>query len=73
MTDTTTSDHTTPETLMTLDEVCDYLRISRWSVYQLINDRRLTTVRIGTRRLVTPEDFHDFLTALRAEGARHGR
>lgn len=58
------------EQLLTLDEVCEYLRISRWSLYQLINDRRLNTVRIGTRRLVAPQDFQEFLDALRADGNR---
>jgi excisionase family DNA binding protein len=60
------------ERLLTLNEVCEHLRISKWSVHQLINNRRLKTVRLGTRRLVAPEDFKDFLEALRAEGARHG-
>ncbi|MFD8492269.1 helix-turn-helix domain-containing protein [Amycolatopsis sp. NPDC059657] len=38
--------------LLTITEVCAMLRISRWSVYQLINSRRLASVQIGRRRLV---------------------
>lgn len=73
MTETTTHDNQAQQPLLTLDEVCEYLRISRWSLYQLINDRRLKTVTIGTRRLVAPEDFQDFLEALRADGKRQAR
>jgi excisionase family DNA binding protein len=57
----------TPE-LLSVPEACDALRISKWSLYQLINSRRLRTVSIGTRRLVAREDLRDLLDRLRAEG-----
>ena len=65
----------TPDTgrLITIDEVSEHLRISRWSVYQLINNRRLKTITIGTRRLVAPEDLHKLVDDLREEGATHER
>ena len=58
-----------PVCLMTLDEVRDRLRISRWSVYQLINNRQLKTVQIGSRRLVTPQDFDALIEDLRGPHA----
>lgn len=49
--------------LLTIPEVCAMLRVSRWSVYQLINSRRLKTVQIGRRRLVTLSAVHAMLQA----------
>lgn len=45
---------TTTERLLTIDEVADLLRISRWSVYQLIWSNQLRSLKIGRRRLVRP-------------------
>ena len=44
----------TQERLLTIDEVADLLRISRWSVYRLIWSKQLRTLTIGRRRLVRP-------------------
>ena len=38
--------------LLTVDEACRQLRISRWSFYRLIQQRQLATIQIGRRRLV---------------------
>mgnify|MGYP003701384445 CR=1 FL=1 len=45
---------TSQERLVTLTEVADLLRISKWSVYQLIWSGQLHTITIGRRRLVRP-------------------
>ena len=42
------------EYLFTIQEAADRLRVSRWSVYNLIHARQLRTIKIGRRRLVTP-------------------
>jgi excisionase family DNA binding protein len=39
--------------LLTVQEAADWLRISRWSVYNLIRCNQLRTIKIGRRRLVT--------------------
>jgi len=44
----------TGDYLLTIDEVAERLRVSRWSVYNLIRANQLRTVKIGRRRLVTP-------------------
>ncbi len=44
----------TQERLLTINEVADLLRISRWSIYQLIWSGQLRTLTIGRRRLVRP-------------------
>jgi excisionase family DNA binding protein len=47
----------TPERLLTINEVADLLRISRWSVYQLIWTGQLDTLTIGRRRLIRPAAY----------------
>ena len=42
------------ERLLTIMEVSDLLRVSKWSVYQLIWSGQLHTLKIGRRRLVRP-------------------
>lgn len=59
------TDTTEMPRLMTIDEARDKLRISRWSIYRLINDRRLKTIQIGSRRLIAPKDLDDFMQELR--------
>jgi excisionase family DNA binding protein len=59
--------------LLTISEACEALKISRWSLYQLINKRRLKTVRIKRRRLITPADLTALIEELREEGANDGR
>ena len=39
--------------LLTVDEAAEYLRVSRWTVYNLIRSNQLHTVKIARRRLVT--------------------
>ena len=59
--------------LLTIPEACDALRISRWSLYQLINKRRLKTVRIDRRRLIAPADLTTLIEELRQEGNGDGK
>jgi excisionase family DNA binding protein len=59
--------------LLTVTEACDALRISRWSLYQLINKRRLKSVRIDRRRFVTTVDLAAFVDELRVEAGSDGR
>lgn len=39
--------------LLTVDEAAEQLRVSRWTVYNLIRSNQLRTIKIGRRRLVT--------------------
>jgi excisionase family DNA binding protein len=47
--------------LLTIDEACRRLRISRWSLYQLIQRRQLATIHIGRRRLVPERAIQAFI------------
>jgi excisionase family DNA binding protein len=62
-----------PPVLLTIDEARGVLRISRWSIYQLINRGRLKTVRLGRRRLVAADDLRGLLDELRQTGDDNGR
>ncbi|RFU42751.1 DNA-binding protein [Actinomadura logoneensis] len=41
-----------PELVLTVDEAAERLRVSRWTLYNLIRSNQLRTVKIGRRRLV---------------------
>lgn len=67
MTTTKDTNSGTRPRLLGLGEACQALRISRWSLYQLINQRRIKTVRVNGRHLIAPKDLDDFVENLRAE------
>lgn len=52
------------ERLLTINEVAELLRISRWSVYQLIWSGQLRTLTIGRRRLVRPSALAECVALL---------
>lgn len=43
--------HNPPET-MTVEEVGDFLNVSRWTVYDLVSAGKIRSVRVGQRRLL---------------------
>jgi excisionase family DNA binding protein len=54
--------------LLTLQETAEWLRVSKWSVYSLIHANQLRTIKIGRRRLVSPEALNECVKQL-AKGA----
>ena len=60
---------TSQERLLTINEVAGLLRISRWSVYQLIWSGQLRTVTIGRRRLIRPAAYAACVKQLDNEAA----
>lgn len=59
----------TGERLLTIDEVCAHLRVSRWTFYQLVNSGELSTVKIRRRRLVAVAALSDYVRRLTDEDA----
>ena len=55
--------------LFTVTEAADWLRISRWSVYNLIRNDQLRTIKIGRRRLVTRSALADCVEQLAKDAA----
>jgi excisionase family DNA binding protein len=52
-----------------MQEAAEWLRVSRWSVYALINSNQLGTVKIGRRRLVSPDALHECVARLDEDAA----
>ena len=48
--------------LMTLNEVCEYLGLSRFTIYRLINSRKLPATKSGGRWRFAKDDVRQFLT-----------
>jgi excisionase family DNA binding protein len=55
--------------LLTVQEAADWLRVSRWSVYNLIHANQLRTIKIGRRRLVTREALNKCVELLAKDAA----
>ena len=55
--------------LLTIDEAAASLRVSRWSVYNLIRSGQLRTIKIGRRRLVPMNALTECLERLKEMAA----
>ena len=55
--------------LFTVDEAAARLRVSRWTVYNLIRSNQLRTVKIGRRRLVPPAALGECVDQLAKDAA----
>ncbi|MEV5570522.1 helix-turn-helix domain-containing protein [Spirillospora sp. NPDC052269] len=55
--------------VLTVDEAAERLRVSRWTLYNLIRSNQLRTVKIGRRRLVPVEALADYVGHLMEEAA----
>jgi len=53
--------------LLTIKEASAALRISPWKLYDLINRRRIDTIKIGRRRLVPAGELTKLIDELREE------
>ena len=53
--------------LISIPEACERLSIRHWSIYRLINEKSLKTVKIGARRLISLRDLNDFIETLRKD------
>ena len=54
-------------TVLTIQEACAALRISKWTLYQLIRSRQLATIKIGSRRVVSAAAIQALLDRLQEE------
>src|SRR5882762_9808134 len=54
--------------LLTIEEARAALRVSKWTVYRLVNDRQLETLKIGSRRLIPAHTVEQYIARKLAEG-----
>ena len=62
--------------LLTIPEAASQLRISRWTIYQLIRNNQLKTLTIASRRLVASDDLANFINErkeMEYETSKRGR
>lgn len=53
--------------MLTVEEACQYLRISKWTLYRLIQSGTLRTIKIGSRRLIPMQALQDFVGQLESQ------
>jgi excisionase family DNA binding protein len=54
--------------LLTIPEAASQLRISRWTIYQLIRSGELKTITIASRRFVASDDLAKYINERKAVG-----
>lgn len=52
--------------LLTVTEAADELRISRWTMYQLIRKNELKTLTIASRRFIATDDLAKYINERKA-------
>ncbi|GAA3952630.1 hypothetical protein GCM10023085_38920 [Actinomadura viridis] len=57
------------ELVLTVDEAAERLRVSRWTLYNLMRSNQLRTIKIGRRRLVPVTALAECLDLLAEEAA----
>lgn len=62
-----------PSPLKTVNETCDYLRISRSLLYQLFDDGDLRKIKIGSRAFVHSADLDRYLGTSDPSGLATGQ
>jgi excisionase family DNA binding protein len=55
--------------LLKVDEVADLLRVSRWTVYRLIKERDIVSVKVRKGRRVPERAVRDYIAGLIEEAA----
>jgi len=50
--------------LIKVDEVASMLQVSRWTVYRLIKEREIVSVKVGSSRRVPVQAVRDYIASL---------
>ena len=59
--------------LLNVLEAANRLGISKWTIYELMHQGRLPSVKIQSRRFIATSDLEAYVETLRADaGTRHG-
>lgn len=54
--------------VLTVKEACAALHVSPWTLYKLIRERKLDSIKIGRRRLIPVGEIPALIERLRTEG-----
>ncbi|MGV9680676.1 helix-turn-helix domain-containing protein [Nocardia sp. NPDC003482] len=57
-----------PTSLFTITEAAERLRLSKWSIYDLIHKNQLLSVKIGRRRFIPSAELNGYLNSLPLTG-----
>ena len=55
------------QAMLTVTEACAQLRISKWTLYRLMQSGKLASVKIGSRRLIPMRAITKFIEQLEEE------
>lgn len=55
------------DAMLTVREACEYLRISKWTLYRFIQAGKLSSVKLGRRRLIRMQSIQEFINRQEAE------
>lgn len=55
------------QAMLTVAEACAHLRISKWTLYRLMQSGKLKSVKIGSRRLIPARAITKFIEQLEIE------
>ncbi len=58
---------TTPEALLSIDDLARLLGVRRSTAKGIIARTEIATITIGSRRLITPRAFHEYIERREAE------
>jgi excisionase family DNA binding protein len=59
------SENNKGHTLFSVVEACEQLRISKWTLYRLMRENKLESVKIGSRRLISVTAMAEFVKQLK--------
>ncbi|WP_405070402.1 helix-turn-helix domain-containing protein [Kribbella sp. NBC_01510] len=57
------------EALLRVEEAAELLKVSRWTVYRLIKERELVSVKVRNGRRVPVESVREYVRSLIADAA----
>ena len=64
--------HTRYSDVLTVEEACDYLKVGRNSIFELIKSKRLDSFKVGNRRLISRRSLRKYITKAEEEEKKYG-
>ena len=58
--------------LLNVKELCEYLRVSKPTVYRMTSQREIPMIKLGNRVLFDKEKIDEWLSGMSCEAVAHG-